>query len=159
VTAVLISTAEGVKDALAAAPIGTFNQQFTPVRSYADFELPLKKVTKLLVDCVPSTAPKTELDDSESVKFQPFVDVLIRQRFSIDAQDEDTGKIELDRIDALVELTEQIHRFLTKHRLEDFEDAVCEIPQLLVAFSPTHLRQFRQYTSIVRVPFSANIDL
>jgi hypothetical protein len=44
-------------------------------------------------------------------------------------------------------------------RLSEFDEAVWERTQMLAAFKPSHLRQYRQFTGIVRLTFKAQTDL
>lgn len=155
-TAVLVDTATAV---VAALTDGDYSQEFTPRRSYADWELPLKKVTGLLCDVVPITAPKTELWENNAIKVEPAADIVFRRRFSVDSQNEETGKIKIEDIDALVALVEEVHASLCASRPEEFEDASCETPQIVMAYSAKHLREFRQFTGIIRVPYTVLKEL
>lgn len=153
--AILVSTADAVLNALADH---RFSQEFEPVRSYADWELPLEDGNELHADVVPVGSPEMELETRGSIGYAPQVDIVIRKRLASDQQEVD-GTLILPDIDDLVFLVQEIAEYFMADRLVDFTDAAWERTQMLAAFKPSHLRQYRQFTGIVRLTFKAQTDL
>jgi hypothetical protein len=153
--AILVSTADAVLNALADH---RFSQEFEPVRSYADWELPLEDQDQLHADVVPVGSPDMELETRGSVGYVPQVDIVIRKRLASDQQEAD-GTLILPDIDDLVFLVQEIAEYFMADRLSEFDEAAWERTQMLAAFKPSHLRQYRQFTGIVRLTFKAQTDL
>ena len=153
--AILVSTADAVRSALADH---RFGQEFEPVRSYADWELPLEDSDELHADVVPVGSPDMELESRGSIAYAPQVDIVIRKRMAKEQQETD-GTLILPEIDDLVLLVQEIAEYFMADRLTEFEDAAWAGTQMLAAFKPSHLRQYRQFTGIVRLTFTAQTDL
>jgi hypothetical protein len=153
-TAILVSTADAVLSVLSD---NKFSQEFEPVRSYADWELPLEDAGVLHVDVVPVGSPEIELETGGSIGYMPQVDIVIRKRLATDQQEAD-GTLVLPEIDDLVYLAQEIAEYFVAGRLAGFEDAAWERTQILAAFKPSHLRQYRQFTAVIRVTFRTPTD-
>ena len=154
-SAILVSTADAVLNALADH---RFSQEFEPVRSYADWELPLEDQDELHVDVVPVGSPEMELETRGSIDYSPQVDIVIRKRLASDQQEAD-GTLILPEVDDLVLLVQELAEYFMADRLAEFEGAAWERTQMLAAFKPSHLRQYRQFTGIIRLTFKAQTDL
>jgi len=154
-TAFLVATADAVLSALADQ---RFSQEFEPERSYADWELPLEDSAELHVDVVPVNSPDFELETRGSVSYMPQVDIVIRKRLAHDQQEPD-GTLVLPEIDDLVYLVEEIAEYFVTDRFGDSDTIVWQRTQIVAAFKPSHLRQYRQFTGIVRFTFRAAQDL
>jgi hypothetical protein len=154
-TAVLVSTADAVLNALAGASL---SQMIEPRRSYADWELPLEGSSDLQVDVVPVNGPDFELETRHSISYSPQVDIVIRRALGQDEQEED-GSLVLAEIDDLVYLVEQIAEFFVTDRFSEVESIIWQRTQILAAYKASHLRQHRQFTGIIRLTFSATSDL
>lgn len=152
--AVDVAVAKAVTAYLAAAEL---SQEFTPERSYADWHLELKDSDTLHVDVViVSTKIKTELAArSTKIVYRVPVDIAVRKRFGRDVEDEDTGRIPVEEVDALKLLVQEIHEALTQQRLADFPAGVWQNTEIVV--NPAHalLLKMRQFVGIVRVTFRA----
>ena len=85
-TAILVSTAVAVLGVLSD---NKFSQEFEPVRSYADWELPLEDSDDLHVDVVPVGSPDMELETRGSIGYAPQVDIVIRKRLAAGQQEAD----------------------------------------------------------------------
>ena len=153
--AILVSTAEAVLNSLADH---RFSQEFEPQRSYADWELPLEDSNELHVDVVPVNAPDFELETRGSISYVPQVDIVVRKRLAQDEQEAD-GSLDLLVIDDLVCLVQQIAEFFVTDRFSEIESIIWQQTQILAAFKPLHLRQYRQFTGIVRLTFSATSEV
>lgn len=158
--AVVVSVAEALKEMIAA---GTFSQEFTPERSYADWALEFTKATPLRVDVVGVISKqKVELDDNESLRYKAPIDIAIRQRFEADEQSEEVGKegrVLLSKVDALMLLTQEIFASVMPQRLPEFDDAVWQSTEILVAPDKEMLRTHKQFLSVIRLTFEVNEEL
>jgi len=158
VDAVSVAIAKAVvADLAAAVEAGNFAQTFEPQRNYGDWELELKQAGCLQVEVVPvSTEQKIEpAARNRQLEFNVPIDVVIRQKFGQDNQDDDTGRLTLEAVDELVKLTQDLHTHFTQRRLTDLEWASYESPQLLVCPLKRHLKECHQFTSVLRLPFTA----
>jgi hypothetical protein len=152
-----VTVAKAVTAELAAASL---SQEFEPERSYADWDLPLEDSDRLHVDVViVTTEQKSKLDTRSGLNYLVPIDIAIRKRFSQGQQDDDTGRVNIDDIDALMLLTDEIHRLFIPRRLTTFAEAVWQETKILVAPERKHLRELRQFTGIVRVTFDASGNL
>jgi hypothetical protein len=134
--------------------VSSFVLQFTPERSYADWDLKLEDADELHVDvALHSTEIETELATNGRIKYTVPIEVGIRKRFEQAEQESSTGRIALGEIDNLVLLVTQIHEFLCKDRLTDFDDAVWVETSIRAAYIPRHLKELRQFTGIVRLVY------
>lgn len=140
----------------------TLSQSFTPVRSYADWVQPLEvddtlKESTLYVDVVPvATSQEIEAASQSTLAYTSPVDVAVRYKFGQDKLNADTGRIELSEIDGLLLLVQEIHELFTLQRMQSFEPATWSGTKRLVAPHKPHLRDFRQFTGIVRVTFTSH---
>ena len=144
-------------NALLAAPSPAFSQSFTPVRSYAEWDQELKDDDNLHVDTVLVTHQiKSKLNTRASIIYSVPIDVGIRQRLGASKQQTSDGRLDPAAIDALLLLTEEINERLIPNggqELDSDVNAKWKNTEILVAPSKQHLREFRQFTSIIRVLF------
>lgn len=134
--------------------VANFSVQFTPERNYADWEVKLEELDRLRVDVVlHSTEIETELAVNGYIKYEVPIEIAVRKRFG-KGETESSGRINIEEIDRLVLLVTQIHEFLCKDRLDDYEDAVWVETNIRAAYTPRHLRGFRQFTGIVRTKYN-----
>lgn len=159
--AVAVAVAKAVTEQLADA---TLSQTFTPERSYADWAQPLEKESvteadKLYVDVVlQATGAEVQLDDRGSTEHSVSVDIAVRKKFGADKQDDDTGRVVVSEVDAMMLLVQEVYELFIPERLANFEDAVWDPEQgtrILVAPLKKHLYEMKQFTGIVRVGFLA----
>ena len=150
-TAVSVGVAQAVAAALAAADL---SQDFTPERSYANWELELENADCLRVDVVAVIDKQTcVLFTRGKKRYTIPVDIAVRKRFAPNEQDDETGRIDIAELDALCLLTEEIHGLFMKESLDGFDSAVWDRTEISVSPVTDHLKKFRQFTSIVRIPF------
>lgn len=149
--AVAVAVAKAVTSQIDAA---TLSLAFTPERSYADWELALEDADELHVDVVVVTTElATELSSRGRMKYTVPIDIGVRKRFVTAQQDDDTGRVELAEVDALMLLVEEIHELFASVSLTDYTEATWQETKTLVAPLNKHLRENRQFTGIVRVTF------
>ena len=158
-SAIEVSIANAVVVDLATANL---SQSFTPVRSYADWVQPLEhddtlKERTLYVDVVPvATGLEIEAASQATLAYTCPIDIAVRYKFGQDTMNNDTGRIELAEIDKLMLLVQEIHEHFTLERMQSFDAASWSGTKRLVAPHKPHLREFRQFTGIVRVTFNAH---
>jgi restriction endonuclease Mrr len=134
-SATIIALAEAVVTELNAA---TFSQDFTALRYYTVlFEL--KDMETLRVSVVPRSLASTALDRSkDSYEYQ--IDIAIQKR--------DNGTLAAS--DALMQLVEEIADHMKNITLADCRCVgVANAP----IYSPDHLQEFRQFTSVLTLTF------
>lgn len=155
--AVDLEIADAVVTALSAA---TFSKDFTPVRSYAEWEDALEDFGTLHVDVVPlQTGPATELDDRDSVEYTCEIDVGVRYRFGTVEQDSLTGRVDPDEIDACKLLVQEIAEYFMTDRFDDATAGIWQDTEIKLSWSRKHLRELRQFFGFVRLTFLATRSL
>lgn len=167
--AVSVATAKAVVERIQAA---TLSQQFTLERSYAEWDLELTKLDllelresdKLRIDVVAhTTEQETALQTRGGVRYKIPVDIAIRKKFGPDKQNDDTGRIEVEEVDALILLLQEVHLLFVKQRLGDTNLSVWDGEnggtQILAAPIREHLRTLRQFTGLIRIVFRADVTL
>lgn len=160
--AVEVSVAKGVVAQLAAANL---SRPITPVRSWADWIAPLEtdntcKEDVLYVDVVPvATAQEVEASSRATLAYTVPIDIAVRRKFGPDWQDQETLRINVREVDAMMFLVQEIHELFTLARMQDFEAGTWLETKRLVAPHKPHLRDLRQFTGIVRVTFRVDRKL
>lgn len=132
--------------------------QFTAERSYAEFDDQLKDLGQLQIDVFPKFDPTLELDTRGTLGWQVAIDVGVRKRFGTEDQDQTTGRIKRDSIDELVNLVEAIAKYLIAERFTSLDaiGMVWQSTSIPALFVREHLRQWSQFTGIVRLTFSGH---
>jgi hypothetical protein len=154
--AVAVAVTKGVLSMLERSTLPQI-YSFTPERSYADWDLELKDFDKLRVDVVcNSTAQVPGLEARGKVSLRVPVDIATRKRFSVGEQDDDTGRIDVAEVDRLMKLTEQLYVELIARR---GSESVWTDLKILAAPIHKHLRDLRQFTSVIRVTFKETWQL
>lgn len=167
--AISVQIAKGCRDHIAGAD---FASGAIVERSYAEWDMnlagsqeawELKDADKLHIDVVAHTTEQEhQLSARGRLQFDCPIDIAVRKRLSFQEQDAASGLLNPDEIDSLVKLTEDLHVLFTASRLPDLNCAVWH-PQkgtrVLVCPMREHLRELRQFTSIVRVTFRADMKL
>ncbi len=169
--AVAVSVAKAVVAQIVAAR-STLSKEFTLERSYADWEKPLdtmedlalRESDKLRVDVVGHMTEQTAaLSSRTSVQIITPIDIAVREKFGPDKQDDDTGRIELARVDELMLLTQELYLMFMPQRLTSFPGAVWDAAnggtKILAAPVKAHLRDLRQFTGLIRVVFRADVNV
>lgn len=158
--AVVVAVAKSVEADLIA---GTFSQEFTPERSYADWEEPLEteaaEENRLLVDVVANTTEQTLVAATRGadpkIQYIVAVDIAVRRRFGQDKQDSDTGRVKIEEVDALCLLVQEIHEHFHLQRGSNAGVVHHEPARILVNPDREHLRKMKQFTGIVRLTLKA----
>ncbi len=137
-----------------------FGIEFKAERSYADWDLKLDEADELRVDVVPVRHAKSELSDRGSVDYTCTMDIGIRQRFEAEYTRAVNGRIEIGEIDRLVKFQEHVLQFLCDEDNRTLADNVAwESAEIRATYIPKHLREFRQYTSLMRVAVNVHVEL
>lgn len=152
----LHDTAEAVKAVIEAA---TLTKSFTPSFLY-DTNLELPDSDTLHVDVV--LAGGSMVADSRiSLRYEVLVDVAVRYRFGV-AEQEIDGSISLDDIEGYVGLLEEIAELLATpaYRSPSTKTMATWIGnEIRFPWVPEHLKQYRQYTGILRATYVVAKDL
>lgn len=151
--ALLISLAKAVTSELDG---GSFSQEFTPERSYGDWEMTLEDNDTLHVDVVPVKWTARKVTQA-SYEYECLVDVGIRIRFL--AQEAATGRVPVATVDPYVRLLEELAEFFAifipsqdGRQLTDLPEAILDADGgLEIRTSKLDLK--RQYTGILRLKF------
>lgn len=154
--AVLIEVADGVTaDLLTAVEDDEFTGlQFTPERSYADWDDELPDLDCLHVDVVPVAYEETDDDARGSTGYVCSAQIVIRKKFSQKYRTQ-SGRIDLEEIDRLVLLVEEIREYFRQRTLTDY-DATWREDRVLVACSRKHLREMSMFLGVVQVSFDVS---
>lgn len=167
---VIVSVADAVRAELQTAQdAGTFGSlDWTAERSYAEWDLELHAEEGIRVDVVAATA-SAELDreagTNSSLVYRVPIDIGVRKKLGPES---DAGDASGDPrifanevIDELVDLTEQIAEFVAApdFRLTAYTEAVWQESNIRTFANARHLREWRQYTGIVRVTFRVDREL
>jgi hypothetical protein len=154
--AVAVDIAKQLTAFIAAQPYAT---AFTPVRSYADFDLRLEDDGVIHCDVVGvSTKQTIDLGSRGQLVSDVPCDIALRKKFTDGDADPATGKPSLAAIDAMMLLAETIATSLVPQRLNGLggvwkETEILSFPVL------KHIREQAQFTSIIRVTFTAYTDV
>lgn len=137
---VITDVAEAIVAELNAA---TFSQPVNAVRAY----LPQYKLTEmqaLHVTVVPKGIALANPDRSRSQSDYSF-DVAVQQKYTSGSNSE---------LDALLELVQEIVvYFRYKQRLDSFPNAMWMKTEVPVLYSPDHMEQLRQFTSVLTLTY------
>ena len=86
------------------------------------------------------------------------MDVVIRKQLGEDKQVGGTGRVARAAVKELMYLTQQLFEYAMPNRLPDFDEAVWKLTEILVAPHTKHLRENKQFTSIVRLTYEVEKD-
>ncbi len=144
----LVRVAEAVAAELRAQ---TFTLNAKVERKYIT-DLELKDYGTLYVD-VQAGDLESEAVTRDEAEYDCEIGIAIRKRFDTEDEDAVTGEIDTKEIDRLVLLTEEIHAFFFQRVLAAYTDAAWVGVAFRPVYSPTHLREWRQFTGIVVVSY------
>jgi hypothetical protein len=121
---------------------GSFPLPFTAVRGYApEYELPDMK--DLHVTVVPKGLAVASAGRTAN-QYDCAVDIAVQKK---------VASTEPSELDPLMRLTEEIADFFRLRRLSAFPYAVWAGTEHTPIFAPEHLRELRQFTSVVTLNF------
>ena len=104
-------------------------------------EFELKELKTLRVTVVPRSL-KTAVQNRESSGREVTIDIGVQQKTA----DE-------DRLAELLQLSENIIDVFDRKRLADYQQAICVKAENDPVYDPGHLREFRQFTSVITLTF------
>lgn len=128
----------------------TISPNPTAVRSWAEWDEKLENLNTLYVDVVPAGI-SSELNDRGELVYTLETDIGVRKRFGQTDQASATGRINASALDELALLTEELHEFFAADRPTTEQQAVWTEVEYRAPYVRKHLRELRQWTSIVRV--------
>lgn len=161
-SAVLVEIADAVTDLLNAAAFETYvtdleiADEWEAERSWADWDLELKDAGELLVDVVPVTHDRSELETRGSIVYESSIDIGCRKKFHTADETIETGRVDAGEVDRFVWLVEKIHEYFCKDRFADYQDAVWDSTKIVVACDRKMLKQNRQFFGAVRLTFKTS---
>jgi len=150
-TCELVQVADAVAAELNAE---SFSLPFTAVRHY-ETAMELEETGEIAVDVVP-VSPGMEEESDTTLRFDSAVDVAVRYKFTSADTDPATGRINTLAVDDLLNLVQELGRFLSLRRLTEF-DAVFVSIETMFGWVPDHLQQWSQFTSIFRVTYRTSL--
>lgn len=136
-----------------------FGVEFESERSYGQWDDRLDELERRLrIDVVVVTVPVVEdvsQASQEDVEYKLNYDVVIRKLLNGEGdRDPIHNRIANDAVDRLVYVTEQVLEFLAKRPLAGYDEASWESMRLRVVGWRKHLKEYGQFTSIIRVTYS-----
>lgn len=143
---------------------GTFSQEFTPERSYADWakSLEFEAVggSGLTVDVVGHQTDQViqvaSRGTDPKLKYIVEVDIAVRRKFAPEFHDDDHGRVLLAKVDELCLLVQEIHEHFLLTRLPDELGVVWNEPaKIMVNPHRDHLKDWKQFTGIVQLSLAA----
>lgn len=156
---VLIETAEAVLAELDDPTDHTWSLTFSAARSYADWDLPLeddRQRGELFCDVVPVGRLVTDLETrGGSVAYEPAIDIVFRKKFEPADAEADDGRLTKAAVDELVALVEEVNEHFTPTALTSTDAATWKSTEIVAAVMHKHLREFNQFTGIIRLTFDA----
>ena len=139
---VITDIADAVVAELNNAPEGTFGQAFTAQRLNLP-EFDLKDMQDLHVTVVPKGVEIAAASRANS-QYDWQIDVAVQKKLASADQSEQDG---------LIALVEEIATFLARRPLSAFPAAVWVRAELPTLYSPEHLRELRQFTSVLTLTY------
>ncbi|NLX57694.1 MAG: hypothetical protein GXY74_01240 [Phycisphaerae bacterium] len=137
--ALIVDIADAVVTELNA---GTFSQELTAARLYRP-EFDLKEMAALHVTVVPRGVEAVTVSRT-SVQYDVSVDVAVQKKLSTETN---------AQIDPLMGLVEEIATFFRLRRLTAYPSASWLRTENEPVYSPGHLEELRQFTSVLTVTF------
>ena len=138
------------------AQINAANLGITAQRSYADWDLELADESGPRCDVIAnSVEQKDELATRGNVKFTVPIDIAIRQKFDATKIDIPSGRVTLQVVDDLILLTETIAMLFAGKSFFEATGGNWAYQEIALLANPIrqHLRQFHQFTSVMRLTF------
>lgn len=156
-TAISVAVADAIADELRHH---TFTLAPTTHRTYIqDKNLVLQDVSDLRID-VQVGEKKTDSASRETIIHFCETNIAVRKKFSDEESDSATGYIDTAEIDRLLLFVEELHDYFAKdadalsgRRLTSYDDAIYEGIEFFSHYAPDHLREERQFTSVLIVKF------
>jgi hypothetical protein len=131
-----------IADAVTAELNGTsFSQPIVAQRHYLP-TFDLQAMTDLKVTVVPRGISSESLDRSRD-SFDYRIDVAIQKK----------TKVQVEIIDALMQLVEEIADHFRSNPLSSYPGARCMNVENTPVFAPDHLQELRQFTSVLTLTF------
>lgn len=146
-TAVMVSVADALVTALNAA---TWSPTFTAVRSYAHWADKLESISSLKVDVVPVNHARSSLATRGSLEYAPEIDIGFRQLLTTTTT---------AAVDTLVALVESVNEWVCSRDVASTPVAEWESASIRALYVRDHLREWKQFTGIIRVTYRVEKSL
>lgn len=157
---VLATVAEKVKDLLVVGQAAeAFSTDITPGRAY-EVMIKLEDAGTVHCDVMPAAA-LTTAKRGNLFDYDVTVEVVVRYGFTDDDTVDATGKITAASVDALVLLVEEINEYLARRANRTLATVLAgwRGSEVVLPWEADHLRIWRQFTGLVRVTYTAEIDI
>lgn len=154
--ALIVHTADALVEAINEREWGV---EFSAERSWGDWSDELQDTDTLHVDVVPMQTgySRSEMASRGSIKHRLTFDIAVRRKFG--RQDQNAQqRIERDKIDSLVLLTERLYQWFVAKRPSESR-INWHSAEIVLTCSKKALREWRQYLGIVRVTYDARQDM
>jgi hypothetical protein len=129
---------------------GTFSQSFTAVRTYLPV-YDLAEMADLHVTVVPKGVT-SQVASRDASQLEISIDIAVQKKLL------SSGAADTAEIDVLMDLCEEIADFLRQRRLAAFPAAAWVRTDHVAIYSPEHLEQLRQFTSVMTVIYRAMVS-
>ncbi len=123
-------------------PLADFSQSFTAKRMVLPY-FDIGELENLKVSIVPTEKKMESLTRSADLA-ECEIDVGVQKKVSVDNEDE---------IVALIELTDEIARYMRGRKLRSQKSAVWLRSEIDPIYSPEHLAQHKCFTSLLRITY------
>lgn len=132
---------------------GTYSPKFSAATSFAQWQgkHEVAESDGLRVDVVPVSKLEAELETKKTIAWQPRTDIVVRKKFKESDLSEADGLPKNEVIAELVGLVESIFASLVAKRVGAGSAAAWIKEEILAAYMPSHLRERRQFTGVIRV--------
>jgi hypothetical protein len=151
-TALSIAIVDKVVVAINSSAINA-GENYTAVRSFAEWSDVLEDFGVLHVDVVPVFNPATELETRGTVSYKQAVDIAIRKRLGPEHRNE-LGRLDVTKLDSLVEFVEAVHDYFVTDRFTNTE-IIWLSSEIRALFTRDQLRENHQFLGVVRLTFEA----
>ena len=102
----------------------------------------------------------SELSDRDALGYVDAFDLAIRKRLTSSDIDQETGEPIASRMSDLISLVEEINETLAaSERLNSYDAAIWQDSEIRAFWVPAHVRQYNQFTGVLRVRYSVEESL
>lgn len=151
----MASTVTSVADAVLAIVRGLdLGIEFTAERVYGDYDDEASDREAALVEVLTPSEPAVDLDTRGGLSYTFDVIVTLRKRIIGTDRESQTGKLNTEQVDALIDAVERIADAMIPDVFAAVDASWLEVPSVLL-FDPQQLRQMGQFIGQVTVRFEA----
>lgn len=108
---------------------------------------------------IPENYDEELLETRGSIAKRATIEIVIRKRLGLSDQADASGAVSPDEVDELVDLSEMLADALIAERLDDLPAAAWTEVTHDPLYRRDHLRQHRQFTSVILATYEVSSDL